>query len=550
MDSTTFMEFLTQENHLFNFRKFQPVVQALLTMADYDYIIIGSGFGGSVSALRLSEKGYKVLVIEKGKWFNKPTDFPKTNWNLKKFLWYPKLGLKGMMQLQFYRHVAVLSGVAVGGGSIVYANTLPIPRSPFFNSGEWNGLANWEEELQPFYHEAKRMLGANLHPYMSRSDKAMQELAKQLGDEQKFEKADVAVYFGEPNKTVDDPYFDGKGPSRTGCNLCGACMLGCPNNAKNTLDKNYLYLAQQLGAEILAETEVVDVVPRNIDGSTGYDVYVKNSIKRFAKKKKIGAKGVIFSGGVMGTLPLLLSLKQTSLPHLSDTLGQGVRTNSESLIGVTTFDKNTSFSEGIAIGSIVHVDENRHVEPVKYSPGSGFWRIFMAPMVTGKTMIGRAFNMLKDWVKYPLANLKVFFVDDWSKRTHILLYMESIDSTLRVKRTFWGGLKTSLEKGPAPTAFNAKAQDIARKTEGIINGKAMVMSTESLLGIPTTAHILGGACMGKDATTGVIDAQNRVFNYQNMMVCDGSMISANPGVNPSLSITAITERAMSLMPKK
>jgi cholesterol oxidase len=192
------MEFLTQENHLFNFRKFQPVVQALLTMADYDYIIIGSGFGGSVSALRLSEKGYKVLVIEKGKWFNKPTDFPKTNWNLKKFLWYPKLGLKGMMQLQFYRHVAVLSGVAVGGGSIVYANTLPIPRSPFFNSGEWNGLANWEEELQPFYHEAKRMLGANLHPYMSRSDKAMQELAKQLGDEQKFEKADVAVYFGEP----------------------------------------------------------------------------------------------------------------------------------------------------------------------------------------------------------------------------------------------------------------------------------------------------------------------------------------------------------------
>jgi len=550
LDSTTFMEFLTQENHLFNFRKFQPVVQALLTMADYDYIIIGSGFGGSVSALRLSEKGYKVLVIEKGKWFNKPTDFPKTNWNLKKFLWYPKLGLKGMMQLQFYRHVAVLSGVAVGGGSIVYANTLPIPRSPFFNSGEWNGLANWEEELQPFYHEAKRMLGANLHPYMSRSDKAMQELAKQLGDEQKFEKADVAVYFGEPNKTVDDPYFDGKGPSRTGCNLCGACMLGCPNNAKNTLDKNYLYLAQQLGAEILAETEVVDVVPRNIDGSTGYDVYVKNSIKRFAKKKKIGAKGVIFSGGVMGTLPLLLSLKQTSLPHLSDTLGQGVRTNSESLIGVTTFDKNTSFSEGIAIGSIVHVDENRHVEPVKYSPGSGFWRIFMAPMVTGKTMIGRAFNMLKDWVKYPLANLKVFFVDDWSKRTHILLYMESIDSTLRVKRTFWGGLKTSLEKGPAPTAFNAKAQDIARKTEGIINGKAMVMSTESLLGIPTTAHILGGACMGKDATTGVIDAQNRVFNYQNMMVCDGSMISANPGVNPSLSITAITERAMSLMPKK
>jgi len=516
---------------------------------DYDYIIIGSGFGGSVSALRLSEKGYKVLVIEKGKWFNKPEDFPKTNWNLKKWMWYPKLGLKGMFQLQFYRHVAVLSGVAVGGGSVVYANTLPIPRSPFFNSGEWQGLANWEEELMPFYQEAKRMLGANKHPYMSKSDKAMQELAVQLGDPEKFEKAEVAVYFGEPGKTVSDPYFDGKGPDRTGCNLCGACMLGCRFNAKNTLDKNYLYLAQQLGAEILAETEVVDVIPRNEDGSAGYDVVVKNSTSYFPRKRTIGAKGVIFSGGVMGTMPLLLSLKNGSLPNISNTLGKGVRTNSESLIGVTTFDKKTSFSEGIAIGSIVHVDENRHVEPVKYSAGSGFWRVFMAPMVTGKTMLGRAFNMLKDWILHPMANLKIYFVDDWSRRTHILLYMESIDSTLRVKRTFWGGLKTSLEKGPAPTAFNSTAQEIARKTETIINGKAMVMSTESLLGIPTTAHILGGACMGKDAESGVIDAYNRVFNYKNMMICDGSMISANPGVNPSLSITAITERAMSYVPK-
>jgi len=383
---------------------------------------------------------------------------------------------------------------------------------------------------------------------MSKSDKTMQQLATNIGRSDAFEKTDVAVYFGKVGVTVPDPYFDGKGPDRTGCNLCGGCMLGCRFNAKNTLDKNYLHLAQQLGVEIIAEKEVYDVVPLSADGSAGYEIKFKDALNYFPKKGSVKARGVIFSGGVLGSVNLLLKLKETSLPNLSKTVGLGIRTNSESLIGVTTFDKDASFSEGIAIGSIINIDESRHIEPVKYSEGAGFWRIFMAPMVQGKNIFIRFFNMIKDFVTKPIDNLKAFFVDDWSKRTHILLYMESIDSTLSFKRNILGGMKTNLDTGPAPTAFNPKAQELAHHVEDIIDGKAMVMSSETLFGIPTTAHILGGACMGKNDSEGVIDKDNHVFNYKNMLVCDGAMISANPGVNPSLSITAIAERAMSKIP--
>jgi len=517
---------------------------------EYDYVIIGSGFGGSVSALRLSEKGYKVLVIEKGKWFNRAADFPKTNWNLRKWMWLPKLGLQGILKLSFFRHVAVLSGTGVGGGSLVYANTLPVPASAFFNSGSWKGLCDWENELSPFYDTAKKMLGAEKHPYLSRSDKAMQTLAEEMGNKEAFQKTDVAVYFGKPGETVTDPYFNGEGPGRTGCTLCGGCMLGCRFNAKNTLDKNYLFLAQKAGCEIKAETEVYDVIPLNSDGSIGYEIKFRSSLSWFPKKARIRTKAVIFAGGVLGTMNLLLKLKESSLPNLSEMLGKGVRTNSESLIGVTTYDKDVSFSEGIAIGSIVNIDENRHVEPVKYSEGSGFWRLFMAPMVQGNSFMIRLYRMIKDIILHPVANFKIFFVNDWSKRTLILLYMESIDSTLRMKRSKMGFTKTSIDSGKAPTAFNPMAQSIAKKIARIINGRAMVMSNETLFGIPTTAHILGGACMGHDQTSGVIDKNNMVFNYRNMMVCDGSMMSANPGVNPSLSITAIAERAMDLIPHK
>ena len=516
---------------------------------EYDFVIIGSGFGGAVSALRLSEKGYNVLVIEKGKWFRNPDDFPKTTWNLPKFFWLPALGFKGIFKMTFFRHVVALSGVGVGGGSLVYANTLPIPKSPFFNSGQWKGLDNWEQVLQPYYTLAKKMLGAERHPYMSRSDKVMQQLSTETPGSA-FEKTEVAVYFGKTGITVPDPYFDGNGPNRTGCNLCGGCMTGCRYNAKNTLDKNYLYLAQTNGVEIIAEKTVINVIPIGDHGGNGYEITYKNTFGWIGKQTKVKAKGIIFAGGVTGTIPLLLKLKNRSLPKLSSCIGQGIRTNSESLIGVTTFDKNAVFSEGIAIGSIVHIDENRHIEPVKYASGSGFFRLLMAPMVSGSSFGVRLFSMVKDFVAHPLDNIKTYFVDDWSKRTHILLYMESIDSTLKLVRSRFGVIRSKLETGQSPTAFNPKAQELAKKTEKIINGKAMVMNTESLFGIPTTAHILGGACMGADETTGVIDKNNKVFNYTNMYICDGSMISANVGVNPSLSITAITEYAMSKIPKK
>jgi cholesterol oxidase len=321
-------------------------------------------------------------------------------------------------------------------------------------------------------------------------------------------------------------------------------MLGCKYNAKNTLDKNYLYLAQKLGVKIIAESEVYDVVPNGTDGSKGYTIKYRDSLSWFPKKGTITSKGVIFSGGVLGTVKLLLALKEKSLPNLSEKVGYGIRTNSEALFGVTSLTKDKSYSEGIAIGSILHTDDHSHIEVVRYAAGSGFFRMFMAPMVAGKTIFTRFLKMVKDAIVHPISNFKVLFTDDWSKRTIVLLFMQSIDSTLRFKKGLFG-LTTNLDKGPAPTSFIPEAQDLATRYGKLMNGKPMVMNTESLFGIPTTAHILGGACMGNDVNEGVIDKNNMVFGYKNMMVCDGSMISANPGVNPSLSITAISELAMS-----
>ncbi len=517
---------------------------------DYDYVVIGSGFGGSAAALRLAEKGYKVLVLEKGKWLRE-TDFPPTNWHVKKWLWMPFFRFFGLFKLTFFRHITVLSGVGVGGGSLVYANTMPVPKKAFFTSPSWSHLADWEAELKDFYPLALKMRCAEVCPRLETGDLALKKLAQQIGKEDRFQSTTVAVYFGEPGITVSDPYFDGKGPTRTGCIFCGGCMLGCRFNAKNTLDRNYLHLAQKHGAVIQAESEVFDVVPVGADdGSQGYRVRWKSATKPFAQKREYTTRGVVFAGGVLGTTDLLLKLKSTSLPRLSDKVGTGVRTNSESLIGVTTFDKDTVFSDGIAISSILHTDENSHLEPVRYSAGSGIWRLMMSPMTHGgSNVFYRIAKILLDLLRHPVANMRAFFVGDWAKKTQILLFMQSIDSTLRFTRGRFG-LKSTLDKGDPPTAFIPEARTLAEKYAGLVNGKPMVLLTETVFGIPTTAHILGGAVMGKDAGEGVIDKDNRVFGYKNMYVCDGSMISANPGVNPSLTITALTERAMSRIPAK
>lgn len=512
---------------------------------DYDYIIIGSGFGGSVSALRLSEKGYKVLVIEKGKWF-KAQDFPKTNWNLKKWLWVPSLRFFGIMKLSIFRHIAIISGTGVGGGSLVYANTLPIPKKGFYSTGSWKDLADWETELAPFYSTALKMLGAEKNRKLFDSDLALKELALEMNRMEHFEQPDVAVYFGKNGETVKDPYFNGKGPDRTGCNFCGGCMTGCRYNAKNTLDKNYLWLAQQHGARILAENEVFKVRP----SAEGYQVFTRSSTSILPQKKKFSAKGVIFSGGVLGTIKLLLKLKQKSLPKLSDKLGDDIRTNNETLISVSTQSKEIDMSKGVAIGSLLHTDENSHLEVVRYSRGSGFWKLLHLPLAQGKNPVTRIFHIFIQLWSSPLSWFKTYFINSWSRSTAVLLFMQSVDSTLQFRRNKLGGLSTAIGKGKKPTSDIPESKVLTEAYSRIVNGKATSFALESLAGIPTTAHILGGAVMGKDAAQGVINSRNEIFNYKDLYVIDGSMISSNPGVNPSLSITAIAERAMSFIPPK
>ena len=516
--------------------------------ASYDYIIVGSGFGGSVSAYRLSQKGYKVLVVEKGKRF-KPSDFPKTNWNLPKWLWMPSLRFYGIFKITFLKHVGVLSGVGVGGGSLVYANTLPVPKSAFFNSGSWKGLAHWEEELKPHYIEAKRMLGASQNPVLGTSDKVLKSLAQKNGLAAEFAPTDVAVFFGKPNAEVEDPYFEGQGPKRTGCNFCGACMTGCRFNAKNTLDKNYLYLAEQNGVEILPEKEVVSIKPLDERGEKGYQIEIQSSTGILKKKETLKAKKVILAGGVMGTVKLLLKLKDSTLPRLSPRLGEMVRTNNESLIGVVSAHAKRDFTEGVAIGSILHTDENSHLEPVRYGKGSGFWRALMLPLAPGKNVIQRVVKTVGVLLRSPVAYSKILFKGKFAQRSSVLLFMQTLDSTLRLKRNRLG-MNSEVKDGEKPAAFIPEAVTYANQYAKEVDGKPMVVLTETLFGIPTTAHILGGCVIGQDPKSGVINAKQEVFGYENLMVCDGSAVSANPGVNPSLTITAMTERAMRFISEK
>lgn len=523
---------------------------------DCDWLIIGSGFGGSVSALRLTEKGYRVVMLEKGRRLQ-AKDFPETNWNLKKWLWMPQLGWRGLFKMTFFRHVTVLSGVGVGGGSLVYANTLPIPKDDFFQARSWGALADWKTELAPHYTTARKMLGATVNPLRTLPDEIIQQVGKDMGRED-FQPTTVAVYFGKPGVTVPDPYFGGEGPERTGCNSCGGCMTGCRFNAKNTLDKNYLYFAEKRGLTLHADTEATWVRP--LPGG-GYEVEALEGTSRFSRRKRrFTARQVIFSGGVLGTVDLLLKLKAhpDGLPQLSDRLGDGVRTNSEALIGVVAGKRfrDKDLSKGIAIGSILHTDAHSHLEPVRYSAGSDFFRSLMAPHVGGTTALSRLANLAGLFLRHPLKILGSWFTRDFARRSMILLYMRTLDGHLRMRRgrgLFTGGTKgltTGLQEGPAPTAHIPEATELAHRVAEKLDGLPMTLASESVMGIPTTAHILGGCCMGDSPQTGAIDPQHRLFGYEGLYVVDGSAISANPGVNPSLTITALAERAMTFIPAR
>ncbi|HXU68597.1 MAG TPA: GMC family oxidoreductase [Polyangia bacterium] len=521
-------------------------------MEHHDVIVIGSGFGGSVSALRLAEKGHRVLVLEKGKRFD-AADFPENNWNVRRWMWQPEIGLHGFFQMSFFEHVTILHGVGVGGGSLVYANTLPIPKDDFFRAPSWAHLADWQRELEPHYATARRMLGANPNPVQTRGDQVLAEIARDIGRAGHHHPTDVAVYFGTPGVTVPDPYFGGAGPERTGCIHCGACMTGCRFGAKNTLDKNYLWLAERRGATVRAETEVTAVRPRP---GGGYVVETRPSLRGSGRgKEALSADKVIFAGGVLGTIPLLLKMQEddAGLPRLSPRLGDGVRTNNEALIGVIAPEED-DFSHGVAITSILHTDEHSHIEPVRYGHGSGFFRLMALPHSPGHSVAARLAGAVGGFVRHPARWTRALGVRDFARKSQVLLYMRTLESTLSLRRgrsvwtAFQKGLVTQLAEGaPAPTAFLPEATDLAERFAQKVGGVTMTLLTETLLGVPSTAHILGGACMGASADEGVIDAHHEVFGYPGLYVIDGAAVSANPGVNPSLTITALAERAMAQM---
>lgn len=510
-------------------------------MEHFDAIVVGSGFGGSTSALRLAEKGLRVLILEKGRRY-RPEDFPRTNWDLRRFMWRPALGMRGPFQMSFFRHVTVLSGVGVGGGSLVYANTLPVPKDTFFEQGSWAGLRDWRSELEPHYATAKRMLGAVRNPFLGTTDRVLQQIAHEDGLADRFSPTDVAVYFGDrPGVEVDDPFFGGKGPRRTACTRCGGCMLGCRVGAKNTLDRNYLHLAEGLGAVVLPETTVEAVRPA---GGGGYVVEARPTFGLRRPLRAFRAPKVVLAGGVLGTVELLLAMKGVpdGLPELSDQVGRMVRTNCESIVGVTARG-GADFTEGVAIGSILHTDDRSHLEPVRYPAGAGLFRAMVLPHAPGASVVARLAASVRYGLSEPRRALGALLVRDWAKSTAILLYMRAADGTLAFERGAVG-MRSVLADGEAPTASIPEATRLAERFAEKLDGFAVSLFPETLAGIPTTAHILGGACIGRTAADGVIGPDHQVHGYPGLYVCDGSAVSANPGVNPSLTITAMTERAM------
>ena len=528
---------------------------------DFDFVVIGSGFGGSVSAHRLTEKGYRVAVMEMGRRWT-PENLPRTSWSIHRWFWRPNLALRGFFNMRFFKHVTILHGCAVGGGSITYATTMLRPPDIVWESGTWRGLEDWKQEMPQHYATASRMLGVIENRIVGPSDRLLKKVADATGVGSTFYRTSVAILQGSEGdpggETVPDPYFGGEGPDRTTCRGCGGCMMGCRHGAKNTLDLNYLYLAEKHGAQVFAETKVVDVKPLTAsDGSDGYEVQTVNSMSLFGgRRRHFTCRGVIFSASSLGTMELLFSLKdKRSLPEISDQLGKRVRTNSESLIGVRIPGSSEDLSKGVAIGSGVYIDEHTHIETVRYPSGSDAMSFLSTILTSGRPgrtrILSWVKNVLVSAIRHPIKTFRIFQPFGWARECVILLCMQALDAHIDmawVRPWFWPFRKMLVSRGDKVPTYIPQANEFAKKFAAMSGGVAMSMLPEILFDVPGTAHCLGGCVIGDSRKSGVVDRRNRVFGYTNMYICDGSVVAANLGVNPSLTITALTERAMTFIP--
>lgn len=527
-----------------------------MSQFDYDWVVVGSGFGGSVSALRLAEKGYRVGVLECGRRFG-DDDFPRSTWDLRRYFWAPRLGLRGIFRLTPFKDVSVVSGCGVGGGSLGYANTLYVPPVKFFQDRQWADLEDWQSALAPHYEEARRMLGVVVHDHDDPADQLLRELDEELGVGETYGKTPVGVFLGEPGRTVPDPYFGGEGPDRTGCMHCGRCMVGCPHGAKNTLVKNYLWLAERRGAEVTADRTVTDISPLDgVDGSGGYAVASERSgVLRGRGRRTVTARGVVVAAGALGTNKLLQRCRLGgSLPRISSRLGELVRTNSEMILAVTVpADYPDDLTRRVAITSSIYPDAHTHIETVTYGEAGDSMSTLYTLLVGDGTRVSRPLKLLVQILRHPGRFAKVLWPRGWSRRTIIILVMQTLDNAiaLRPTRRRSGDVRLRTEQDPErpnPTFIpvaNEAAEWFAERTGGI----AQSSTNEALMNVPTTAHILGGAVIGHGPEDGVVDHRQRVFGYENLLVCDGSAVPANVGVNPSLTITALAEHAMSFVPE-
>ncbi|MEI2701398.1 MAG: GMC family oxidoreductase [Baekduia sp.] len=525
---------------------------------DVDWVVVGSGFGGSVSAMRLAEKCYSVLVLERGEHFRNKDEMPKNSWDSRKYYYAPRFGLRGLFRLTFLKDVLVMSGAGVGGGSLGYAMTLYVPPRAYFEDAQWRDLADWHTELAPHYDTAQRMLGVTDVTDDDPADQLLKKYGEEIGVGHTYRKARVGTYLDNPGVEVADPYFGGEGPARIGCERIGRCVIGCPNGSKNSTDKNYLYFAQKLGARIEARREVVGLRPLGTtDGADGWEITHQITGSRRGKDRRtLRARGVVLAGGALGTNELLARARfDGTLPKLSSRLGELIRTNSEAVLVVTVpEDRADALGKRVAITSSIYPDPLTHIETVTYA-GSGSSLRGLFTVLTGDgSRLTRPLKWLGQMIRHPRWVAELMLKPGWDRRTIVILVMQALDSSMRFTftRRRDGRVKLQTEQNadnPNPTfipAANAFTEWLARETGGAPGSSI----PEALFGIPTTAHILGGAAIGADSAHGVIDSGQRVFGYENLLVCDGSAIPANVGVNPSLTITAMSERAIGLVPAK